>query len=72
MFANKPNSFLILKSPSSGRTFAVGLLSYLGSPTAPNKTASEFKQILCVSSGYGSPVSSIAAAPTNPSLHVIL
>ena len=69
--AYNPSFFLILNNPSSGLTERVGLLSNLGSPTAPNSTASEFTQISWVVSGYGSPVLSIAAAPTRPSCQVI-
>ena len=34
--ANSPSDLRIRSSPCSGRTFAVGSLSYLGSPMAPN------------------------------------
>ena len=69
--AYNPSFFLILNNPSSGLTLRDGLLSNLGSPTAPNSTASEFTQISWVVSGYGSPVLSIASAPTRPSCQVI-
>ena len=70
--AYKPNFFLILNSPSSGLTESDGSLSNFGSPTAPKSTASDAKHVSCVLSGYGSPVFSIAAAPTNSSFHIIL
>ena len=69
--ANKPNFLRIFNNPCSGRTFAVGSLSNLGCPIAPNKTASEDAQISCVSSGYGSPTASIAAAPVKAGLQLI-
>ena len=49
--ANKPNFLLISKRPCSGLTFALGSLSYLGSPIAPKSTASDCKQTLWVASG---------------------
>ena len=50
-------------NPCSGRTLAVGSLSNLVSPTAANNTASASRQTRYVSSGNGSPTSSIACAP---------
>ena len=41
MFAYNPSFFLMASSPCSGLTFALGSLSYLGSPIAPKSTASE-------------------------------
>ena len=69
ILANRPNFFLIFKSPCSGLTFAEGLLSNSGKPIAPNNTESESKQRLWVSFGYGSPFLKIDAAPTIPSLN---
>ena len=50
-FANKPNFLRIFNKPCSGLTVAVGSLSNLGCPIAPNRTASEATQISCVASG---------------------
>ena len=63
--AYSPSDLRIRSSPCSGRTLADGSLSYFGSPIAPNNTASERRQTACVSAGYGSPVASIAQAPTS-------
>ena len=71
-FAYSPSSFRIASRPCSGRTFAEGSLSYLGSPMAPKRTASEDLQRSRVSSGRGFPVLSIAMAPTNPCLKLNL
>ena len=65
----KSNSFRKRNKPCSGRTFALGLLSYFGSPIAPNKIASAFLHISIVSSGKGSPETSIAQAPNCASLY---
>ena len=60
------------RSPCSGLTFAVGSLSNLGSPTEAKSTASDSSHILNVSSGKGSPTSSMACAPQRASLYVTL
>src|SRR5690606_22528497 len=49
--ANRPSFFLVSSNPCSGRTFALGSLSYLGSPIAPKSTASDWTQISWVTSG---------------------
>ena len=63
MLANKPNFLRMASKPCSGRTFAVGSLSNRKSPTAANNTASARIHVWNVSSGNGSPTSSMACAP---------
>ena len=53
-FANNPSSFLIARSPASGR-ISKSTLSHLGPPTAPNKTASACLAFSMVSDLRGSP-----------------
>jgi len=52
--------------------FADGSLSNLGSPIAPNSTASDLRQISWVSFGYGCPTALIAEAPVSAGIHSIL
>ena len=69
--ANKPNFCLIFNNPCSGLTFAEGSLSKRGCPMAPKRTASALAQTSWVSSGYGSPTASMAAAPVNAGVQLI-
>ena len=69
MLANRPSFLRMARSPCSGRTLALGSLSYFGSPTAENSTASHSSQSLKVRSGNGSPRASMAAAPAIPYLN---
>ena len=69
ILANRPNFLRIASKPCSGRTFAVGSLSNFGSPTLANSTASASMQVWKVSSGNGSPTSSMACAPHRASLY---
>ena len=61
-FAKSPKSSRIARSPFSGLLLP-GWLSHLGPPTAPRRTASDALQAFAVSSGYGTPYSSIAHPP---------
>ena len=61
-FAYKPNALRIPRSPFSGR-MAGSMVSHLGPPTEPKRTASAFLQASMVASGRGEPVVSMAMPP---------
>ena len=70
-FVKTSNSFLIFKSPFSGLNSA-SILSHLGPPTAPKRTASLFLQISIVSSDRGTPYLSIDSPPKYPLVKINL
>src|SRR3990170_4459649 len=64
-FANRSSSFRSRSRPRSGR-LSCGTSSHLGPPTAPKRMARLASQSRNVTSGSGSPVSSMAAPPARP------
>src|SRR4051794_376643 len=61
--ANRPSPSRMPSSPCSGRGRLGSVVSHLGPPTAPRRTASASRQAASVSSGSAVPVASIAAPP---------
>src|SRR5436190_489191 len=68
--ANSPRPSRRPSSPCSGRGRFGSVVSHLGPPTAPSRTASAARQPAKVSSGSGDPVASIAAPPIEYSENV--
>ena len=70
-FANVPISLRRPSNPVSGRK-CLSSVSHFGPPIAPKRTASHFFTPWIVASGNGTPVSSMAAPPSNISSYLRL